>query len=145
MFSYMIIMSIKLYYYFYQSNWIHFILKWEIEFPVANVFLQHCNNIVALLKNCNFLTLAQWYSNIALWLAHNIHTTFRQCCHNVVATLKITSFSMLSQHGWTLYGHCGLTKVPAFTMFYQHGKIKSFSMLSQHCYNIGVTHQESEI
>ncbi len=55
MFSKMIILTIKLYYHFYQLKQIDFIIlnlfsKWEIEFLIFSVFLEHCCNAVTPLK-----------------------------------------------------------------------------------------------
>ena len=72
-------------------------------------------------------------------------TTFRYHCHNVVVTLKSTWFSTLPQRcdnvAHKLCECCGPTKVSMFT----HWELTSFPTLSQCCYNVGGTHQESEI
>ena len=96
-------------------------------------------------------------------LYHNIHRTFTQCCvalcEHCCSTLKSGQTTLFRQYfvnvpnikiqpnyniQATLW-QAANQRTRVHTMLYQHWVNMSFSTWHQCCYNVGGTHQESEI
>ena len=106
---------------------------YNVDNDIISMFTQQSGNVVWMLYKCwchveirpnyNIQTMLFFF----LYIIFNIATMLWQHCPNIV---------------WILWAD---QSTNVHTMLYQHWEITSFSTLSQCCYNIGGTHQESEI